>query len=248
MTTSVPLEELLRQAIDRLALQERRMAAIEARLAAPAPFTPAAPNPPATVLMAPQHTPPLVPWPRRPEPSRPQPQPDRVKDLEARLAEAEERLRVGNRLETVGRLVAGVAHDFNNLLTVIAGNAEVIQIGLPEGDALREHAEHIAAAAQTAANITRQLVNYSRPSKPEAGPVDANVAVRAIERTLRRLAGERVTLECCPAATVPLIRADAGQFDQVLLNLVVNARDAIPADGTVTPLSSSPSQLFGLPW
>jgi signal transduction histidine kinase len=157
-----------------------------------------------------------------------------VAALEARLGEAEERLRAASRLETVGRLVAGVAHDFNNLLTVIAGSAEIIRAELPDGHHLRDGADLIASTVQTAANVARQLVNFSRPTKSDPCPVDANAAIRSVERTLRRLTGERVALDFLPALALPLLFADPGQFDQVLLNLVVNARDAITGDGTVT--------------
>jgi signal transduction histidine kinase len=170
-------------------------------------------------------------WPTKAEPP---PVPDRAENLEARLAEAEERLRHSARLETVGRLVAGVAHDFNNLLTVIAGSADVIRNGLPAGHHLRETADLIASTAQTASTVKRQLISFGRPAPPEPCAVDANAAIRAVERTLRRLTGERVAVELLTAQALPLVLADPGQFDQVLLNLVVNARDAIPGDGTIT--------------
>ena len=226
MTATETLEDLLRKALDRLARQERRTESLEAAILQALPtFVP--------IRASSAETPPEIPWPKRESAARP-PAPDRLRVLEARLLEAEERLRIAARLETVGRLVAGVAHDFNNLLTIITGNADVIRAGLPTGHYLRETADTIACAALTAANITRQLVAFGCPNKPDPGPIDANLAVRAVERTLRRLTGERVALEFLPAAGLPLVCADAGQFDQVLLNLVVNARDAILEDGTVT--------------
>ena len=132
----------------------------------------------------------------------------------------------------MGRLVAGVAHDFNNLLAVITGSADVIRSGLPAAHPLRETAEQIASAAQTAAGVTRQLLTLGKPAGPCA--LDPNAAVRALGRTLAQLTGRRVALELALAPAVPPVRVDPGQFDQVVLNLVANARDAIPDSGTVT--------------
>ena len=177
-------------------------------------------------------TPPEILWPRR-ETRDASKTADRVHELETRLAEAEERLRIAARLETVGRLVAGVSHDFNNLLTIISGHAEAIRNELPASHPLREPADLIVNAAHTAAGVTRQLVELGKPLHPEPCPVDVNAAVRALERTLERLMG-RVTLTVTLAASLPLVRIDPGQFDQVLLNLVVNARDAIRESGDIT--------------
>jgi signal transduction histidine kinase len=157
-----------------------------------------------------------------------------VKELETRLTEAEERLRIAARLEIVGRLVAGVSHDFNNLLTIISGHADVVRSELPPGHPLRDTAELISATAHTAAGVTRQLVSFGKPGRPHPCPVDANAAVHAIEETLGRLTGGRVALTVTLATSIPLIRIDPGQFDQVLMNLVVNARDAIRDTGTIT--------------
>jgi two-component system cell cycle sensor histidine kinase/response regulator CckA len=223
MTATDPLEDLLREAIDRLERQEHRLETLEASVLGTVPMAE-----PASSTDTPMETA----WPTRELPAPPAR--DRVEELERRLGEAEERLRVAARLETVGRLVAGVAHDFNNLLTVIAGNADLLRTELSADHHLRETADLIGSTARTAAGVTRQLVVFARPTKPDPCPVDANAAVRAVERTLSRLTGERVALEFLPAPTLPLVRADPGQFDQVLLNLVVNARDAITGDGTVT--------------
>jgi two-component system cell cycle sensor histidine kinase/response regulator CckA len=239
MPTKTPVEDLLTQTLDRLNRQERRTEALEVavlRGSSAETYRPAA------------ETPPDIPWPRRELPggATASPPPDRVAELEARLAEAEERLRVAARLETVGRLVAGVAHDFNNLLTVIVGHADVIRAGLTGGHHC-ETAERIAATAHTAAGVTRQLVAFSRPGSGELCPLDANVAVAGVQRTLRRLTGERVALEFLPAGAVPLVRIDPGQFDQVLLNLVVNARDAITGGGTITVRTAGTAVTAGRP-
>ena len=237
--TGAPMEELVRQVLDRLARQERRTEALEAALLRPAGAG-AGPWPTASSA----ETLPEIPWPRRELPAdglagrtaaRASGTADRVRELEARMAEAEERLRQSAGLETVGRLAAGVAHDFNNLLTVISGSAEVIRGGLPDGDELRDAADLIVATTQTAAGVARQLVSLGRPGLSEPCAVDLNTAIRAVERTLRRLVGERVTLDVTLAPAIPLVRADPGQFDRVLLNLVVNARDAVAAGaGTIT--------------
>lgn len=166
--------------------------------------------------------------------SRPSESRDRVKDLEARLAAAEEQLRKVRGLETVGRLVAGVAHDFNNLLTVISGNAEVVRELLPANDPVRAPAELIATTANTAAGVARQLVSYGKPRSVEAVPLDANAVIRNAERLLHRVVGDRIELDLVLTPGLPAIKADPGQFDQVLLNLVANARDAIPENGSIT--------------
>jgi two-component system, cell cycle sensor histidine kinase and response regulator CckA len=224
MTTTISLEELLRQALDRLARQERRTEALEAALACPTSRR---------QMSSPSTETPLeIPWPVRVPPRPSDSHAARVKELEARLAEAEDRLRLAGRLETVGRLVAGVAHDFNNLLAVITGSADVIRSGLPVAHPLRETAEQIATTAHTAAGVTRQLLTLGKPAGPCS--LDPNAAVRALGRTLGQLTGRHVTLELALAPAVPAVQVDPGQFDQVVLNLVANARDAIPDSGTVT--------------
>ena len=158
----------------------------------------------------------------------------RAAAAEATTREADEQLRQARRLETVGRLVAGVAHDFNNLLTVISGSAELVRDLLDPADPLRDPAELIAATAHTAAGVARQLVAFGKPGGANPCPVDASAAVRAVERMLRRLIGEGVVLDVAVAPGLSPVRVDPGQFDQVVLNLVANARDAIAAAGTVT--------------
>jgi signal transduction histidine kinase len=236
MTEAAPIEDLLQQVLDRLTRQERRSETIEAsllRLTGSLGATRAPSGSQPAPSSSSSETPPEIPWPRR-DSRESQKSVDRVKELEQRLSEAEERLRIAARLETVGRLVSGVAHDFNNLLTIISGHADVIRSELPGGHPLRDTADLISTTAHTAAGVTRQLVAFGKPGRPEPCPVDANAAVRTIERTLGRLTGGRVALNVTLAANIPLIQIDPGQFDQVLINLVVNARDAIPDTGTIT--------------
>jgi signal transduction histidine kinase len=242
MTTAAPSEEILLQILDRLTRQERRAEAIEAALARLAPPSARSYG---NGSAASTETPLEIPWPRRDVRDTTARNAERIRELEARLAEAEERLRIAARLEVVGRLVAGVAHDFNNLLTIITGHADVIRTELPEGHSLRETAEMISSAAHTAAGVTRQLVEFGKPGRPDPCPVDVNAAVRDLERTLGRLTSNRVTLTFTLASSLPLIRIDPGQFDQVLLNLVVNARDAIRDSGTITIRTAAATILAG---
>jgi signal transduction histidine kinase len=220
--------------MERLDREEQRADALEALLLLLGP--PPRPARSITDTPAPVKVVQLI---RRP-PDVPETEEDRVCRLEARarvaeerLREAEHRLRQARRLEAVGRLVAGVSHDFNNLLSVIGGAAELVRDGLPPAHALREHADLIAATARTAGGVSRQLLAFARPGRPEPGPVDVAAAVRGLERVFRRLTGDRVTLAFDLGPASPAL-ADAGQVDQVLLNLVINARDAVADRGTVT--------------
>ena len=227
MTSTAPLEDLLRNALDRLTRQERRTEALEAAVIQyPPPVVPESRSSAETV--------PDIRWPVRTLPRAAAPAVDRVAELEARLAAAEERLRTASKLESIGLLVAGVAHDFNNLLTIISGNAESIRAELPAGHFLHESANQIVATVQTAAGVARQLLTSGQPTSPETSTLDPNAAIRTLQRTLGQLTRGRVGLAVMLAATTPLICVDPGQFDQVMLNLVVNARDAIPDAGTVT--------------
>jgi len=161
-------------------------------------------------------------------------------DLEARRAAAERRaqaaesaLRGAANLATAGRMAAGIAHDFQNLLGVIVGNADLIREALPVGHAHRETAETIAQTAQTVAGVSRQLLAVSKPSSLHGGPLDTAAALRALEPVLRRLVGAPVPLVLDLAPDLPLVCSDATQFDRVVLNLVLNARDATTR-GTIT--------------
>ncbi len=154
--------------------------------------------------------------------------------LRAKLTAAEERLREAGRLGTLGRLVTGVAHDFNNCLTVISGNAQLLRECLPPGDALRERADEILTHVGSAAGVTRQLVAFGRPTATAVGPTCPNAEVRGLERLLRRLVGDDITLDVLLTPGVHPVPVGAGALTQVLLNLVANARDATPGRGTVT--------------
>jgi len=145
----------------------------------------------------------------------------------------EEQFRQAQKLEAIGRLAGGVAHDFNNLLTVINGFAELI-LSTPASDAgVRDLAAHIRDAGVRAADLTRQLLAFSRKQPAAAGPLDLAAAVTGLCPLLAPLLGSEVQMVTRLGA-VPPVRADKGQFEQVVMNLVVNARDAMPAGGTLT--------------
>ena len=147
---------------------------------------------------------------------------------------AEERLRRAERMETVGRLAGGIAHEANNQMSVILGSAQFVLRRTDIPDVVREDVEHIHRAAERTAGITQQLLAFSRRQVLQPQVVDLNALVQSAEPILRRTLGERSRLVLRPAAGLGRVKADPGQLEQVLLNLVLNARDAMPQGGTVT--------------
>ncbi len=143
----------------------------------------------------------------------------------------EEQFRQAQKMEAVGRLSGGVAHDFNNLLGVIIGYAEFLQEQLEPENALRASADEILKAGKRAASLTRQLLAFSRQQVLDPKVIDLNGAVSDMEKLLRRLIGEDVELSTSLARELGRVKADQGQFEQVVLNLAVNARDAMPQGG-----------------
>ena len=147
----------------------------------------------------------------------------------------EERFRQSQKMEAIGQLAGGVAHDFNNLLTVMRGNSELI---LMDGASLpaktRENLKQIIEATQRAANLTRQLLAFSRKQNFQPQPLDLNQLVANLVKMLRRLIGEDIELKFHQASSAVFVQADPGMLEQVLMNLVVNARDAISAGGKIT--------------
>ncbi len=146
----------------------------------------------------------------------------------------EEQFRQAQKMEAVGRLAGGVAHDFNNLLMVISGYAEVILEGMDAGHPLHVKARAIQQASDRATTLTRQLLAFSRKQLLELKVVDVNAIIEDMERLLRPLIGENIELATALAADAGHTRADAGQLEQVLMNLVVNAKDAMPKGGRIT--------------
>ncbi|MBL8795870.1 MAG: response regulator [Planctomycetia bacterium] len=138
------------------------------------------------------------------------------------------------KLESIGRLAGGVAHDFNNLLTVISGFSEMMLGTLPENTLAGRGIREIRKAAERAALLTRQLLAFSR--KEIAAPVDLdpNALIRDMDKMLRRLIGEDIDLICVLDPGLAPVRADPGQFEQILMNLTINARDAMPQGGQIT--------------
>jgi two-component system, cell cycle sensor histidine kinase and response regulator CckA len=146
----------------------------------------------------------------------------------------EEQLRQAQKMEAVGRLAGGIAHDFNNLLMVIQGYADLMTERLGEGDPLRRNAEQIQTASQRATSLTRQLLAFSRKQMLAPKVLNVQSVVADMEKILRRLIGEDVQLETSSAADLGLVKADRSQIEQVILNLAVNARDAMPEGGRLT--------------
>lgn len=149
-------------------------------------------------------------------------------DERARL---QEQLQHAQKMESIGRLAGGVAHDFNNLLTVINGYAELVERGLPEGDPLRRSVIEIGKAGQRAASLTQQLLAFSRKQIVEPRVIDVNEVVRDAGKMLQRLVGEHIEVTIVQAPKLGGVLADPGQLTQVLMNLAVNARDAMPEGG-----------------
>jgi len=152
---------------------------------------------------------------------------------EERLRAQELRLRESERLDAVGRLAGGVAHDFNNLLTVIHGQAALILAELGEDGELGERVRTIVSASERASALTRQLLAVGRRQVLEPRALDLNDVVESVTPLLRRMVGEGVDLQTRLADDVPPIEADPSQLDQVLVNLVLNAREAMPRGGTI---------------
>jgi two-component system cell cycle sensor histidine kinase/response regulator CckA len=146
----------------------------------------------------------------------------------------EEQLRQSQKLEAIGQLAGGVAHDFNNLLTVIGGYSDLLLRKLPADGPLRAHASEIKKAGDRASGLTRQLLAFSRKQILQPKLLDLNGVVSDLDKMLRRLIGEDVDLLTIAGPGLGQVKADPGQIEQVVVNLVVNARDAMTSGGKVT--------------
>ncbi len=156
-----------------------------------------------------------------------------VQDMTERVA-LEERLRQSQKMEAVGRLAGGVAHDFNNLLTVIMGYSQILSDGVPAGSRLSESTAQIKSAAEKAAGITRQLLAFSRKQVLSPRVINVNEILMSLDSLLRRLIGEDIEVLSVPAADLGTVKADPTQLEQVIMNLALNARDAMPEGGKLT--------------
>jgi PAS domain S-box-containing protein len=146
----------------------------------------------------------------------------------------EEQFRQSQKMEAVGQLAGGIAHDFNNILTAILGNTQLLLRDIPPGDSKRGDVEEIRKASERAASLTRQLLAYSRRQMLQPEVLDLNVVVAEMDKMLRRLIGEHIALVAVLAPDLGRVRADPNQIEQVMVNLAVNARDAMPDGGKVT--------------
>ncbi|MBI1951731.1 MAG: PAS domain S-box protein [Acidobacteria bacterium] len=171
-------------------------------------------------------------------------------DVTARL-NLESQLRQSQKMEAVGRLAGGVAHDFNNLLTVITGRCNLILRGINGNAAMRQELEEVRKAGERAAALTRQLLAFSRKQALQPKVIDLNTVIEGMSKLLHRLIGEDVELVSTLAAGLRHVKADPGQIEQVVMNLAVNARDAMPGGGRLTIETSNTrldsSRLANLP-
>jgi PAS domain S-box-containing protein len=162
-----------------------------------------------------------------------------VKRDVTRERQLEARLRQAQKMESIGQLAAGVAHDFNNILAVIQIECDLLRTDGTPSDAQMEHAEAIGTATQRAAALIRQLLLFSRQESIQPRDLDLNQSVEDMTRMLRRILGENINLQLKFALNPLPVRADAGMIDQVLLNLAVNSRDAMPGGGLLVIETSS---------
>ncbi len=154
--------------------------------------------------------------------------------LHERQQELEKQLQMAQKMEAVGRLAGGIAHDFNNMLNVILGYGDILCGGLPEGDPHREYARQIVDAAHRSASLVRELLAFSRKQPLQPVVLNLNDLLKTLEKMLSRVIGEDIRLEFILANDLWPVRVDPVQMEQVVMNLVVNARDAMPQGGSLT--------------
>ncbi len=158
---------------------------------------------------------------------------ERTDALEA-LRDTERQLLQSQKLEAVGRLAGGISHDFNNLLTVILGYSDITKRNLAESDPLRRNVDEIIKASERAASLTRQLLAFSRKQVMQPKVFDLNSVVSDLEKMLRRMIGEDIELRVNADSDLGNIKADPVQVEQVIMNLIINARDAMPKGGKLS--------------
>ena len=159
---------------------------------------------------------------------------DDLRRAEKALLEREEALRQAQKMEAVGRLAGGVAHDFNNILSVISSNAELALMDLDPDHPVREELEEVARASERAATLTQQLLAFGRRQVLQPEELDLNRVVQGVDRMMGRVIPENIGIELELESPLPPVWADEGRMEQVLVNLMLNARDAMPEGGTLT--------------
>jgi len=155
-------------------------------------------------------------------------------DWRRETLEREAELRQAQKMEAVGRLAGGVAHDFNNVLTAIFGYTDLLLEQFTDDDPRRQDVLEIRRSAERAASLTRQLLAFSRKQMMQPRVLDLNEVIGSLHKLLDRLIGEDIVLEMNPASELWQVRADPGQIEQVLMNLIANGRDAMPEGGRLT--------------
>jgi PAS domain S-box-containing protein len=153
---------------------------------------------------------------------------------EQALQKSESQLRQAQKMEAIGRLAGGIAHDFNNMLSVILSYADLVMRSLPLASPMRAEVEQITLAGARAADLTRQLLAFSRQQVLMPKLIDLNASLDAMHKMLRRLIGEDIELRTLPCSGLARVRVDPGQIEQVIVNLAVNARDAMPKGGILS--------------
>ncbi|MEY4549535.1 MAG: hypothetical protein RL685_5730 [Pseudomonadota bacterium] len=156
------------------------------------------------------------------------------KNAELQSKALQDQLQHAMKMEAIGRLAGGVAHDFNNLLTAISGNLECIDLDLPPDSPVRPLLDEASRASQSAASLVRQLLSFSRRQIVEPRVIDLRETIERLRTMLARVIGDDIVLDCASASDLWLVKLDPGQFEQVLLNLAVNARDAMPSGGRLS--------------
>jgi two-component system cell cycle sensor histidine kinase/response regulator CckA len=151
----------------------------------------------------------------------------------------EEQLRQSQKMEAIGRLAGGVAHDFNNMLSVILSYGEILLADMKPGEPMRDEVEEIRKAGKRAADLTRQLLMFSRQQVLEPKVLDLNEILSGMEKMLQRILGADVDLVTMPASSLGRVRVDRSSIEQVIMNLAVNARDAMPTGGRLTMETSN---------
>jgi len=156
------------------------------------------------------------------------------------IEQSETKLRQSQKMEAIGQLAGGVAHDFNNLLCVIRGNADLILMAPGQlNDMTVDCLKQITAASDRAANLTRQLLAFGRKQVMQTEPLNLTGVVGNLTKMLKRIIGEDIELRCAPAERLPFVQADVGMIEQVIVNMVVNARDAMPRGGQLVIATGS---------